>query len=104
MTLRARLTIAFFAISVIPLSAVTLFSYFSSERALRRAAEQQASTMASELGRRMEWVTADLQRRMDRVWPMPEAQASADTKERQPGKPDPRGSRRGPGGAPPRVA
>src|SRR5512142_1557520 len=68
-TLRARLTFAFFAISVIPLSAVTLFSYYSSERALRRAAEQQATTMAGELGRRMEWVTSDLQRRMGRVWP-----------------------------------
>lgn len=42
MTLRSRLTIAFFAISVVPLSAVTLFSCVSSERVLRRAAEQQA--------------------------------------------------------------
>ena len=78
MTLRSRLTLAFFAIAVIPLSAVTLFSYYSSERALRRAAEQQAASMAAELGRRMEWVTTDLERRMDRVWPMPEEQVAAD--------------------------
>ena len=74
MTLRSRLTLAFFTIAVIPLSAVTLFSYWSSERALKRAAEQQAAGMAAELGRRMEWVTTDLERRMDRVWPMPEEQ------------------------------
>src|SRR5512133_2157578 len=72
MTLRSRLTLAFFAIAVIPLSAVTLFSYWSSERALKRAAEQQAATMAAELGHRMEWVTTDLERRMDHVWPMPD--------------------------------
>ncbi len=73
MTLRTRLTAAFFAMSVIPLSAVTLFSYYSSERALRRAASDQASTMAAELGRRMEWVTSDLERRMEWVWPLPKA-------------------------------
>jgi sensor histidine kinase regulating citrate/malate metabolism len=79
MSLRTRLTIAFFAISVIPLSAVTFYSYISSERALRRAAEQQAATMAAELGHRMEWVTQDLGRRMDRVWPMPDLRQLAST-------------------------
>ena len=62
MTLRSRLTLAFFAISVVPLAAVTFFSYAASERALRRAAEQQADELAVELGRRMEFVTADLER------------------------------------------
>ena len=71
MTLRSRLTLAFFAISVVPLAAVTFFSYAASERALRRAAEQQADELAVELGRRMEFVTADLERRMDRAWPPP---------------------------------
>ena len=71
MTLRSRLTLAFFAISVVPLAAVTLFSYASSERALRRVAEQQADELAVELGRRMEFVTADLERRMERAWPPP---------------------------------
>jgi serine phosphatase RsbU (regulator of sigma subunit) len=71
MTLRSKLTIAFFAISVVPLSSVTLFTYLSSERALRRAAEQQANGLADELCGRMEMVTADLERRMDRAWPMP---------------------------------
>jgi serine phosphatase RsbU (regulator of sigma subunit) len=69
MTLRSRLTAAFFAISVVPLSAVTLFSYVSSERALRHAAEQQANALADELGHRMQWVTADIERRISRAWP-----------------------------------
>ena len=69
MSLRSRLTLAFFAISVVPLSAVTFFSYASSERVLRQAAEQQADALADELGHRMEFVTADLERRMDRAWP-----------------------------------
>ena len=68
MTLRSRLTAAFFAISVVPLSAVTLFSYVSSERALRRAAEQQADELADDLSRRMQWVTTDIERRLDRGW------------------------------------
>ena len=69
MTLRSRLTAAFFAISVLPLSAVTLFSYVSSERALRRAAEQQANELADDLSRRMQWVTTDIERRLNRAWP-----------------------------------
>jgi serine phosphatase RsbU (regulator of sigma subunit) len=76
MSLRTRLTIAFFAISVIPLAVVTFFSYYASESALRRAAEQQAATMAAELGHRMEWVTTDLERRIDRAWPIPAAPAA----------------------------
>ena len=71
MSVRSRLIIAFLAISVLPLSAVTLVSYYSSRTALQRAAEQQARTMAGELGHRMEWVTRDLERRMDRIWTMP---------------------------------
>ncbi len=81
MTLRSRLTAAFFAISVVPLSAVTLFSYVSSERALRRAAELQANDLADGLSRRMQWVTADIERRLNRGWqtamPPPTGQQAA---------------------------
>ncbi len=83
MSLRSRLTLAFFAISVVPLTAVTLFSYASSERALRRAAEQQANQLADELGHRMEFVTADLERRMDRAWPSPPSAAAPGSAERR---------------------
>jgi serine phosphatase RsbU (regulator of sigma subunit) len=99
MTLRSRLTAAFFAISVLPLSAVTLFSYVSSERALRRAAEQQANELADDLSRRMQWVTADIERRLNRGWqtamPMPPGERVAAGEPRRPvpptstGRPDP---------------
>ena len=73
MNVRTRLTLAFFAISVLPLAAVTGHSYYTSKQALQRTATQKADSLAAELGHRMEWVTADLERRMDRVWPMPSA-------------------------------
>ncbi len=101
MTLRSRLTAAFFAISVVPLSAVTLFSYVSSERALRRAAEQQANELADDLSRRMQWVTTDIERRLNRGWqtamPTPPGERVASAERQRPG---PRGSM---GGPPPAV-
>ncbi|HSK08704.1 MAG TPA: SpoIIE family protein phosphatase [Vicinamibacterales bacterium] len=75
MSLRARLTLAFFAISVVPLTAVTLYSYYTSRTALHRAAEQQARSLAAELGQRMDWVTHDLEKRMDKLWAAPETEA-----------------------------
>ncbi len=92
MSLRLRLTLAFFAISVVPLSAVTLFSYVSSERALRRAAEQQSDALADELGRRMEFVTADIERRMDRAWPPPSSVSGPPPAGGRGGRPGPRPS------------
>ncbi|MBP7569366.1 MAG: SpoIIE family protein phosphatase [Acidobacteria bacterium] len=71
MSLRSRLTLAFFAISVIPLTVVTLYSYSTSRAALRHAAEQQARNLAAELGQRMDWVTRDLERRIDKLWTAP---------------------------------
>lgn len=74
MSLRSRLTLAFFAISVLPLTVVTLYSYNTSRLALRHAAEQQARNLASELGQRMDWVTRDLERRIDKLWTAPGAE------------------------------
>ena len=71
MSLRSRLTLAFFAISVLPLTLVTLYSYNTSRSALRHAAEQQAQNLAAELGQRMDWVTRDLERRIDKLWAVP---------------------------------
>ncbi len=74
MSLRSRLTLAFFAISVLPLTVVTLYSYNTSRLALRHAAEQQARNLASELGQRMDWVTRDIERRIDKLWTAPAAE------------------------------
>ena len=74
MSLRSRLTLAFFAISVLPLTVVTLYSYNTSRLALRHAAEQQARNLAAELGQRMDWVTRDIERRIDKLWTAPAAE------------------------------
>jgi serine phosphatase RsbU (regulator of sigma subunit) len=68
MSLRTRLIIAFLLLSVVPLSVVTLLSYLSSVHAFERAAQREATESASEVSRRMEMITADVGRRMDRLF------------------------------------
>jgi len=68
MSLRTRLIIAFLLLSVLPLSAVTLLSYLSSVRAFELAAQREATQSAIDVSRRMEMITADLGRRMDRLF------------------------------------
>jgi serine phosphatase RsbU (regulator of sigma subunit) len=68
MALRTRLIIAFLVLSVVPLSAVTLIWYVSSVRTFERVAQREATETAADLGRRMEMVTANLGRRMDRLF------------------------------------
>jgi serine phosphatase RsbU (regulator of sigma subunit) len=68
MSLRTRLIIAFLLLSVVPLTAVTLLSYTSSVRAFESAAEQEASASAADIGQRMETITNELGRRMDRLF------------------------------------
>jgi serine phosphatase RsbU (regulator of sigma subunit) len=65
MSLRTRLIVAFLLLSVVPLSAVTLYSYSTSVRAFQRAVEREAAQSASDIGHRMAMVTDDLGRRMD---------------------------------------
>lgn len=67
MSLRSRLIIAFLLLSVLPLSAVTLLSYRSSVNAFERAAQHEAAESAADVSHRMELVTADVGRRMDRL-------------------------------------
>lgn len=68
MSLRTRLIVAFLLLSVVPLSAVTLFSYVSSVRAFERAAQREATESATDVSRRMQMITADVGRRMDRLF------------------------------------
>ncbi len=68
MSLRTRLIIAFLLLSVLPLSAVTLLSYLSSVHAFELAAQREATQSAIDVSRRMEMITADLGRRMDRLF------------------------------------
>ena len=68
MSLRTRLIIAFLVLSIVPLSAVTLIWYVSSVRTFERVAHREATEMATDIGRRMEMVAANVGRRMDRMY------------------------------------
>jgi serine phosphatase RsbU (regulator of sigma subunit) len=68
MTLRTRLIVAFLLMSVVPLTVVTAYSYVSTRDAFRQSAQIKSDLMAEELGRRMEIVTGDIERRVGRIW------------------------------------
>ncbi len=68
MSLRTRLIIAFLLLSVLPLSAVTFLTYLSSVHAFEQAAQREATESAADVSRRMEMITSDLARRMDRLF------------------------------------
>jgi serine phosphatase RsbU (regulator of sigma subunit) len=67
MNLRLRLIVAFFLLSVVPLAAVTLYTYTGNADAMRDAAGHEATLLASELTQRMEIVTAQLGQRVERL-------------------------------------
>ncbi len=67
MSLRTRLIVAFFLLSVVPLAAVTLYAYRSNVEALRVTAEREADLLAGELGQRMQLVTAQLSERVEHL-------------------------------------
>jgi len=78
MSLRLRLVIAFFLLSVVPMTAVTFYAYTTNAHALREAAEREADRLAGELGQRMQLVTAQLTERVEHVMDMAELQDAVD--------------------------
>lgn len=68
MPLRTRLIIAFLLLSVVPLTALTVLSYRSSVQAFEQAAERDATEQAADVSRRMDVITADVGRRVDRIF------------------------------------
>lgn len=77
MKLRTQLIVAFLLLAVVPLGAITLYSYSSSARALRRTVEAEAARMAEEMNHRLTVITANLNERIDRLedLPFPEERA-----------------------------
>jgi serine phosphatase RsbU (regulator of sigma subunit) len=71
MSLRVRLVLAFLLLAVVPLSGLTLQSYLTSRRALRRAVEAEAAERARDMTDRLDSVTADLGRRLETVSHLP---------------------------------
>jgi serine phosphatase RsbU (regulator of sigma subunit) len=73
MSLRLRLIVAFFLFSVVPLAAVTFYSYTSNERALRAAAQHETEMLTGELTQRMQVVTTQISERVEHLMDMPVA-------------------------------
>jgi serine phosphatase RsbU (regulator of sigma subunit) len=71
MSLRVRLIVAFFLFSVVPLAAVTFYSYVSNERALQVAAQHETQMLTNELTQRMQVVTTQISDRVEHLMDMP---------------------------------
>jgi serine phosphatase RsbU (regulator of sigma subunit) len=77
MSLRLRLIVAFFLFSVVPLAAVTFYSYTSNLRALQVAAQHETEMLTGELTQRMQVVTTQVSDRVERLMDMPAAASGA---------------------------
>src|SRR5215218_10593136 len=80
MGVRARLILTFLLVSVLPLTAVTLYSYATSVGAFRAAVASESGRMAQDLQQRLDTVTADLGRQVGRLWEPAAATAAAGAK------------------------
>jgi serine phosphatase RsbU (regulator of sigma subunit) len=77
MSLRVRLIVAFFLLAVVPLAAVTLYTYTSNLRALHVATQHETELLTSELTQRMQVVTAQISERVQDLMDMPMGAATA---------------------------
>jgi len=64
MKIRTQLILAFLLLSVVPLSGIVLYSYYSSEKAVRGAMQAEAERMARELDGRVTQVRDDVSERV----------------------------------------
>jgi hypothetical protein len=71
MNLRVRLVVAFFLLSVVPLAAVTLYTYQSNAAAMRDTAGHEAQLLSSELTGQMKLVTTQLGNQFERLMDIP---------------------------------
>ena len=71
MKLRSKLILALFALAVVPLTVLTLYSYHSSIEAFRRAVQTESNSLARDMGYRMERVQRDLDRKIQRLGRFP---------------------------------
>src|SRR5215471_14533244 len=76
-SLRFRLIVAFILFSVVPLAAVTFYSYTSNLRALQVAAQHETEMLTGELTQRMQVVTAQISERVEHLMDMPVATAAS---------------------------
>ena len=71
MRLRTKLILAFLLLSVLPLTGITTYSYYSSVKAFRETVEAEAHATTEEMSERMAQVTGDLDRRIRGLGDLP---------------------------------
>ena len=76
MSLRLRLIVAFFLISVVPLAAVTFYSYTSNRHALQAAAQRETEMLTGDLTQRMQVVTSQISERVLHLVDIPASAAA----------------------------
>ncbi|MFP5286854.1 MAG: hypothetical protein ACLGI9_14025, partial [Thermoanaerobaculia bacterium] len=67
MKIRTQLVLAFLLLSVLPLTGIVLYSYASSQRAVRKAVEAEAEELTQEMNGRMSALCTELGRSAGRV-------------------------------------
>lgn len=71
MKVRTQLVVAFLLLAVLPLAGIVLFSYFTSQRAFRRAVAAESTAVAAEMGRRLEGVRDEIRGRLEQLASLP---------------------------------
>jgi serine phosphatase RsbU (regulator of sigma subunit) len=71
MRIRTQLLLAFVLLSVLPLSAIVLFSYLGSRTALQRASEEETERLTGEMNARLATVREELGAAVERTREMP---------------------------------
>ena len=71
MKIRTQLVVAFLFLSVLPLTGLVLYSYVSSQQAVRQAVAMESAEMLREMNGRMSELRAELGRGMERVGEIP---------------------------------
>lgn len=74
MSLRLRLIVVFFLLSVVPVGAITYYTYSNNAQAIRDAARFEAEVLAGELSQRMNLVTTQISQRVESLMNLPEAE------------------------------
>src|SRR5262245_3254862 len=77
MSLRLRLILAFFFLSVVPLGALTAYVHTSNARAMRETAGRETELLTGELSQRMQVVTARLTEQVEHLVELAESNEAA---------------------------
>ncbi|MEJ2084608.1 MAG: SpoIIE family protein phosphatase [Acidobacteriota bacterium] len=71
MRVRTQLVVAFLVLAVVPLAAIVLYSYWTSQRAIRQAVSAESAHLAAEMSLRLDVVRDDIEERLKRVANLP---------------------------------